>query len=243
MNRSISAAFAAALLVSAAPLAAQTSNAAPAGAAPAAVQQIVLPAGTQVLLATSTEINSTQNRAGDTFPLTVAQDVRVGDIVVIPRGSRAVGEITWRTGRGAFGKSGKMNFAIRYVELDGVRVPLLGTFRQEGEGATLATMGAVVLVGVFGGFVTGSRARVPAGRELTVTLAEALPALSPAHAGGPARIDPSYRPSSPQEVAAVEAARVRTVVEQTCTAQHPGRGGQQQARRCVQRAMRDRGIT
>ena len=43
----------------------------------------------------------------------VAQDVAVDGHVVIPRGTRAVGEITWRTGKGAFGKSGKMEMAIR----------------------------------------------------------------------------------------------------------------------------------
>ena len=41
-------------------------------------------------------------------------------------GSRAMGEIVWRTGRGAFGKSGKMEVALRNIELDGRRIPLEG---------------------------------------------------------------------------------------------------------------------
>src|SRR4051812_10183659 len=84
---------------------------------PVAAQELVLPTGTEVLLSMSTEINSTDNHEGDTFPLTVVNDIRVGDQVVIPHGTRAVGEITWRTGRGAFGKSGKMNIALRYLDL------------------------------------------------------------------------------------------------------------------------------
>ena len=45
--------------------------------------------------------------------MTVTQDVVSDGIVVIPRGTRAVGEITLRSGRGMFGKSGKMDVTFR----------------------------------------------------------------------------------------------------------------------------------
>lgn len=148
-----------------------------------------LPANTEVILAVNSEVTSTTHRAGDTFTLSVAQDVRIGDHVVIPRGTRAVGEITWRTGRGAFGKSGKMNIALRYIDLDGTRIPVEGTFRQEGEGNTLATVGGVILAGVFAGFITGSRARIPAGRELAGRTALTVPFVE---RNGRARIASSF---------------------------------------------------
>jgi hypothetical protein len=154
-------------------------SSAPAPAVAPASSELTLPAGTEILLSTSSEINSTDNHAGDTFPLTVVSDVRVGDQVVIPHGTRAVGEIIWRTGRGAFGKSGKMNIALRYVDLGGQRIPVTGTFRQEGNGATLATVAGIIAVGIFAGFITGHRATIPAGRELLSRTAAPVPFAMP----------------------------------------------------------------
>jgi hypothetical protein len=133
---------------------------------------LTLSAGVPITLAVAKEINSSMDKAGDTFPLTVLNDVKIGDTIVIPRGTPAVGEITWRTGKGAFGKSGKMEFSLRYIELGGQRIPLIGDFQQEGEGNTIATGIGIIAVGVFAGFITGKRARVPMGRELMATVAQ-----------------------------------------------------------------------
>ena len=164
-------------------------------------QEVMLPVGTEILLSMNTEINSTDNREGDTFPLSVVSDIRVGDQVVIPRGTRAVGEITWRTGRGAFGKSGKMDLALRYIDLNGTRLPIEGTFRQEGNGATVATVAGVIAAGVLAGFITGHRATVPAGRELVSHTAVAIPFALPggqlARSYDAAAAFASVRPTSP----------------------------------------------
>ena len=49
------------------------------------------------------ELSSKRAEEGDSFSLSVVHDVVLGDHVVIPKGSRAVGEVTWKTGKGAFG--------------------------------------------------------------------------------------------------------------------------------------------
>lgn len=134
---------------------------------------LTLTAGTPIMLSVAQEVTSTTHHAGDMFALTVANDVRIGDTIVIPRGTPAQAEITWRTGKGAFGKSGKLEFGLRYIELGGQRIPVTGNYRQEGEGNTVAAIGAWVAAGVIGGLVvTGHRARVPAGRELAAQLAQ-----------------------------------------------------------------------
>jgi hypothetical protein len=143
-----------------------------------------LPANTEVLLSMNQEV-TTKGRAwneGDTFNLSVVQDVTYGDYVVIPRGSRAVGKITWLTSKGAFGKSGKMDVELMYVEVNGRRIDLDGTYRQEGEGNTVATVGGVIVAGVFAGFITGKSARIPQGRELMARTASAVPLALPADA-------------------------------------------------------------
>lgn len=125
-----------------------------------------LSAGLPVTLAVSQEVNSSTHEEGDAFKLTVLNDVRVGDTIVIPRGTPAMGEVTWRTGKGAFGKSGKLEFSLRYIDLNGQHIPVTGDYRQEGEGNTIATGVGVIAIGVFAGFITGKRARLPMGREL-----------------------------------------------------------------------------
>lgn len=145
----------------------------PVSAAPAA--GTFLPANTRVVLAMNEELTSKRVEEGHKFALTVTHDVTLQGFVVIPRGTPAFGEVVWRTGKGAFGKSGKMEVELRYIDLNGRRIPITGKYRQEGEGNTVATVGAVVAVGVFGAFVTGKSARIPQGRELPAFTAEALP--------------------------------------------------------------------
>ncbi len=137
-----------------------------------APKELSLIAGTPIPLVVASEVNSSTHKAGDMFQLTVLNDIKVGDTLVIPRGTPATAEITWRTGKGAFGKSGKLEFSLRYIELDGKRIPISGDFRQEGEGNTIATGVGLLAVGLFAGFITGKRARLPTGRELLSQLSQ-----------------------------------------------------------------------
>jgi hypothetical protein len=139
------------------------------------VKDLVLNSGTPITLAVVEEVNSSTHKEGDKFKLTVLNDVKVGETVVIPRGTPATAEITWRTGKGAFGKSGKIEFALTSIDLNGKAIPVTGTFRQEGEGNTVATGVGVIAIGIFAGFITGKRARLPAGRELLSQLAQNVP--------------------------------------------------------------------
>lgn len=169
--------------------------------APVAPTTATIAAGLAIPLALTAELSSSRNREGETFAMTVSQDVLSDGIVVIPRGTRAVGEITLRSGRGMFGKSGKMELSFRYLDMDGVRVPLDGTHFQAGEGNTAGTVGAVLAAGVVGGMVvTGRSANMPAGREFSARTLDALPVqvLPPAPGSydrPQARLAATYTPS------------------------------------------------
>ncbi|WP_430385547.1 hypothetical protein [Blastomonas fulva] len=143
----------------------------------AASNTAVLPANTEVLLAMNESITTKGDnlQEGSTFSLSVVHDVMLGDYVIIPAGARAMGEVTWLTSKGAFGKSGKMDIALRYVEVNGRRIPLTGTYRQEGEGNTVATVGGVIAAGVFAAFITGKSGVIPQGRELMARTKNDLP--------------------------------------------------------------------
>lgn len=143
--------------------------------------QVYLPAGTEIPLKMTQTVTTKGDswKEGDQFNLVVAADVRLGDYIVIPQGTKAVGRITWLTSRGAFGKSGKMDIELEYLQLGNRRVNIDGTYRQEGNGATLATVGGVIAAGVFAGFITGRSGEIPQGRELMATLESNLPVALP----------------------------------------------------------------
>lgn len=143
-----------------------------------------LPANTEVLLSMNEDLTTKGGRieVGYKFGLTVAADVMLGDYVVIPKGTPAIGEVTWLTGKGAFGKSGKMEIQVRSIELNGRRIPVTGKYRQEGEGNTVATVASVALLWPAAPFVTGKSARIPAGRELKAFTESATPVTLPATA-------------------------------------------------------------
>ncbi|HEX8302018.1 hypothetical protein [Sphingomonas sp.] len=149
-------------------------------ARPAAPEH-ALASGTEVFVKLNQELSSKRVKEGEMFGLTVSNDVMLGQYVVIPKGSLAMGEVTWRTGRAVFGKSGKMEIELRYVDLNGRRIPINGKFRQEGEGSTVAAVGAVVLAAPLL-FITGKSARIPEGRELKGYTSEAIPVALPAGA-------------------------------------------------------------
>jgi hypothetical protein len=138
-----------------------------------------LPSNTEVLVSMNSEISSKKVREGSTFTLSVSRDVILNNYVVVPKGTSAHGVVTWRTGKGAFGKSAKMEFEVRHLELNGRQVPLVGHFRQEGSGNTGATVGTAIAVGVFSAFVTGRSAVVEQGREFRVFTRDPLDVVLP----------------------------------------------------------------
>ena len=158
--------------------------AAPAVAAIAApAPALLLPAYTEIILTPDAEANSKKLREGHTIPMHTVFDVMHNGVVVIPKGTRGMGTVTWRTGKGAFGKSAKMEVTFNELTLaNGQRLPLAGMHRQEGQGNTGAAVGAAIAVGVFGAFVTGKSAIIPNGQHLIARTNEPLAYAIPAGA-------------------------------------------------------------
>lgn len=157
----------------AAPAMAQTDS--PAEIAASDPASLTLPGNTEVILRMNDDLTTKggQVKEGHMFRLTVAYDVKVGGVTVIPAGTPATAEVTMRTGKAVFGKSGKMEVEMRSVDLDGLRIPVSGKYRQEGEGNTLAAVGAVLLSAPLL-FVTGKSAVIPRGRELSAYTTSAM---------------------------------------------------------------------
>jgi hypothetical protein len=141
-------------------------------------KEVYVPAGTPLVVSNNTRITTKNHQAelGDRFYLTTVYDVTVEGVVAIPRGSAVMAQITWRTGKGVFGKSGKFDFEMRHVDVRGQLIPLAGKFRQSGSGSTAATGGVAIAgmatgVGILGGFfITGKSAEILPGQQFeTIT--------------------------------------------------------------------------
>lgn len=184
--------------------------AAPASAAPAAPAAQAEPALRQIMLAPNTEVAVTPNdtlttkgkqiKAGYKFRLATMFDVMQDGFVVIPKGTPGEGTVTWMTNKGSFGKSGKMEVSFDWLDMGGRRIPLTGTFRQEGEGNTGATVGAAVAVGVFSAFVTGRSASIANGQQLRARTVEPLtftvPDSAPRMVTGTLMTNPTAAPAA-----------------------------------------------
>ena len=157
---------------------------APVAAAPLPIAPVpvnwTLPANTEVVVTPNSLVTSKSVREGDTFAVSTVYDVLLNNHIVIPRGTRGQGKVTWRTGKGAFGKSAKMEIAMEWLDVGGRRVALQGKHRQEGEGNTAATIGTVLAVGVFGAFVTGKSATIPNGMQLKAFTVEPIDVVAAA---------------------------------------------------------------
>lgn len=139
-----------------------------------------LPANTELLLRLSQDVNSKRMKEGETFRVALAQDVMIGNYIVLPKGTPGTGYISYRTGKGAFGKSAKMEITMRSLDLpNGRTVALTGMTRQEGTGNTGATVGTAVAAGPFAAFVTGRSAVFAEGREVRGFTREALEVALP----------------------------------------------------------------
>jgi hypothetical protein len=123
----------------------------------------VLPAGTELRLVTIEPLSSRTTAQGQRFPLAVLDDVQAGGRVIIPRGTRAVGEVEALSGTGMFGQGGRLLLRPLFVEIGGRRVNLVGTLKQRGDGTMAEAAVTTALLGGLGLVVTGKSAVVPAG--------------------------------------------------------------------------------
>ena len=85
---------------------------------------VKVPAMTPVLLRLGTEITSNKNKPGDTFPIFIAEDVRIGDVLVIPAGTEGLGEVVHAAKSGMGGKAGELILAARFVRVGDQQVRL-----------------------------------------------------------------------------------------------------------------------
>jgi len=165
--------------------------------APAAPQALIVSPPTQSVLRAGTEIplrmeegldsNDKALREGQQIRMSVASDVRLGNLVVIPAGSPATGEITDLRRKGMWGKSGRINARVLSVRVGDRLIRLTGNFDDKGVTGTAGVVAAIAFVPIAGFFMTGTSAKIPAGggvkgfldEDLTIAVPQATPVAAP----------------------------------------------------------------
>ena len=151
-----------------------TSNA-PGSTAPTAPSGPTLQDGTPVKLRIGRTVSSADAHVGDTVDFEVLEEVRVSNILVIPKGGNAFATVTEAKSKGHMGKGGKLDINIDYVRLaDGEKAALRAVKAMKGSGHTGAMTGAIVATSLvfFPAaplflFMHGKDITIPKGTEIT----------------------------------------------------------------------------
>ncbi len=146
------------------------------------VQEVVLPKDNVFKIAFTNEMSTKQSRQGDLVTFKAADNLYVGDVLVIPKGATGVGKIKKVVQPGIFGKDGRIDIEFTNIyAVDGTPINLfVGELaKQQAEsiaGAAGAAIGGMIVLGpvglVGGAFVKGNSVSIPVGCETFVQTTE-----------------------------------------------------------------------
>jgi hypothetical protein len=134
---------------------------------------LVLPAGSGVLISIDQKLSSKKNKVGDTIKASVATDVRVDDAVLIAKGTPVTGRVAAADSASLGGSGGSLTMEFSSVQtVDGHAVPLKYTSQKEG-----ARTKALSLKGFMTGYgllSTGDNVEVEAGTTVEAKTTESV---------------------------------------------------------------------
>lgn len=137
-------------------------------AAPVAPTKIVLTEGSDVPLTFDQDLSSKTAAEGDPVACVLAEDLKVGDVVVAKAGAKAFGEVTNAKKAGMMGKAGELNIRLDYMKVGDVKVKLRGSKGKEGESGQTSAIVLTVLFGPIGLIKHGHDIDIKKGSALKV---------------------------------------------------------------------------
>jgi hypothetical protein len=135
--------------------------------AAASAERVILKEGTEVPLVFSADLNSKTAVDDDTVNMTLAGDLKVGDVIVVKKGAPALATVTNAKKAGMMGKPGELSIRLEYLKTDDQRLRLRGNKGKEGEGKVGATVALTVIFGPIGLIKHGKNVDIPEGTPLT----------------------------------------------------------------------------
>src|SRR5712692_9309651 len=139
--------------------------------------------GTQIKLRLTRNLSSADAKTGDRVDFEILEDVKVKDMIVIPRGGIAWATVTEAQHKRRMARGGKLNVNIDSVRLaDGEKAPLRAVKEAQGGGHTGAMTGAMVGTAIvfFPAaplflFMHGKDITIPKGTEITAYINGDIP--------------------------------------------------------------------
>ncbi len=143
----------------------------------------VLEDGTPVKLRIARTVSSADSRVGETVDFEVLEEIRVGTMLVVPKGGLALATITAAQAKRRMGHGGKLDINIDHVRLvDGEKAALRAVKTAHGGGHVGAMTGAIVATTIlfwpaapFFLFMHGNDITIPQGTEITAYVNGNLP--------------------------------------------------------------------
>jgi hypothetical protein len=160
--------------------AAQSGSPAPAATgAAAAPQTFLLAEGSDVSLTFDQDISSKTASEGDPVQFVLADDVKVGNVIVAKAGCIAVGEVAHAEKNGMMGKAGNLDIRLDYLKVGSNKVQLRGTKGNEGASGAGSAVALTVLFGPIGLIKHGHNVDIKKGTALHAYVASDinLPAI------------------------------------------------------------------
>lgn len=123
--------------------------------------------GTEVTLKFAKEISSKTANDGDSVEFILADDVKVGDDVVVKKDCHATATVSNAKKAGMMGKPGELNVQLQYLDAGSSHIRLRGTKGREGESKTGTAVALTVIFGPIGLIKHGKNVDIPEGTPLT----------------------------------------------------------------------------
>ena len=111
--------------------------------------QIVLLDGTAIKLHVNRSVSSENATVGQPVDFTVTEDVAVDEVVLIPKGSTAMGKVIEAVPKRRMGRAGKLEIVLEYVRLaDSEKVPVRAVKEAKGKSRTAGMTVGIVATGL-----------------------------------------------------------------------------------------------
>ena len=146
---------------------------------PPPADKVVLTDGTDVALTFDQDLSSKTASEGDPVQCVLAEDLKVGDVVVAKAGSKAIGEVTNAKKAGMMGKAGELNIRLDYLKAGSVKVKLRGSKGKEGQSGQTSAIVLTVLFGPIGLIKHGHDIDIKKGQAIKVYVGDDI-SLPPA---------------------------------------------------------------
>jgi len=100
--------------------------------APKAPQKVLLTEGTEITLRMAQDISSRAARPGEPIELALAEDLKVGDLVVAKEGARALGEVVKARHPDFWGEAGEVSLRVHFLRVGEQKVEIRGALGSAG---------------------------------------------------------------------------------------------------------------